>query len=83
MDSCDIYESREFEEETVDELCAPLKLWKRSDVLYLLQVSERTLRNLIKTGRLRVVKLGGSERFRPDDLRALIENGVTAQVDDV
>ena len=61
----------EYEEETIDALVP--KLFKRSDVTHLLGISERSLRKLIREGELRVIKIGSTERFRPCDIRRLID----------
>jgi excisionase family DNA binding protein len=38
------------------------------------QVNSRTVRRLIKKGRLRVVRLGRSVRIHPEDLDALLQS---------
>jgi excisionase family DNA binding protein len=45
------------------------------DVAERLSVSEPTVRRLVSSGELRRVRLGGSVRFRPQDVEALIERG--------
>ncbi len=69
--------SPDFSDETVDALMP--ELWKRADVCALLRVSEKTLRRLIHAGRLPVVKLAGTDRFRPADIRRLINEGLCDQ----
>lgn len=44
------------------------------DVAAQLGVSERTVRRLVETGDLRVVRIGQSPRVHPDDLRAFVES---------
>jgi len=50
----------------------PLLLRKR-EVVQLLGISPRSLDRLIARGQLHRVRLGGSVRFRPQDVRELVE----------
>lgn len=41
----------------------------------ILGVSPRTIRNLMSSGRLRSVKIGGARRFHRDELKRVAETG--------
>lgn len=62
-----------FEEETIDQIFP--QLLKRKDVRHLLQVSDGTLRRLIRDGRLRQIRIGSTDRFNIDDVRRLVIDG--------
>lgn len=66
-----------FEEETID-LIAPQML-KRKDVRHLLQVSDGTLRRLIRDGRLRQIRIGSTDRFAIEDVRRLVLDGTVVR----
>lgn len=46
----------------------PEKLWTVADVADYLGVTERTVRTWQQTHRLPFLKIGGTVRFRPDDV---------------
>jgi excisionase family DNA binding protein len=48
-------------------------LWTVRDVASAYQLAESTVRRLAHEGKLPAVKVGGSVRFRPGDLAALLE----------
>jgi excisionase family DNA binding protein len=51
------------------------RLLRPREAAELLNVSPRTLDRLIASGELRAVRVGGSRRIRPTDVRDLVERG--------
>jgi excisionase family DNA binding protein len=60
-------------EEHVSTVTTP-RLYRASEVARLLGVSKERVRELVATGELRSVRLGGTgwHRFRPDDIERII-----------
>lgn len=51
----------------------PEKLWTVADVAEYLGVTERTVRTWQQSHRLPFLKIGGTVRFRPTDVRSWID----------
>lgn len=49
------------------------RLLRTSEVAALLQVSPRTIRNMLRDGRLRPVRFGRAVRFNPASVKSAIE----------
>lgn len=69
----DFYYSPPYEEETVDRMLP--RLLKRADVAHLLRISDKSLRALIRSGKIKPILIGNCERFRESDICRLIERG--------
>jgi excisionase family DNA binding protein len=54
------------------------RLLTLDDVCDRLQVSDATIRRLVRDGDLKVVRIGRAVRVRPEDLDAFIEDRLTA-----
>lgn len=57
-----------------------LELLTSIEAAKVLRMSERKLRNLTKQGLIRMVRLGGSVRYQPGDLKAYVENCMAERV---
>jgi excisionase family DNA binding protein len=58
---------------------ADKQLLTLEDACERLQVSEATIRRLVKDGELRVVRIGRAIRVRPEDLDAFIRDHLTTE----
>ena len=52
----------------------PCTLYKVEDVQKILQLSQRTVRELTANGSLKIVKIGQAVRIRPEDLETFIQS---------
>lgn len=56
------------------EVSNPVRLYTADDVAELLHVSTRTIRRMIATGQLPVIRLGRAVRVHPSALTELMDN---------
>ena len=59
-------------------LPVPAPLLKPEDAALILSISTRTLKRMIKRGDIAFVRVGGSLRFKPDDLVTFIRTNRTS-----
>jgi excisionase family DNA binding protein len=62
-----------FRQEKTNEETAMAPLWDKKETAKHLGISTRSLDRLRDKGEIRAVKLGGSIRFRPEDIEATLE----------
>lgn len=60
-----------------------VQLWTAEDVARRLQISEGTVKQWVKAGRLPVVKVGKLNRFRPSDIEAWLDAQPTHEPEDM
>lgn len=52
------------------------KLYKIKEVREYLRVSQRWLEDMIKDGKISIVKLGGVRRIKESELKRLVQHGI-------
>ncbi|MBT3787419.1 MAG: helix-turn-helix domain-containing protein [Alphaproteobacteria bacterium] len=58
---------------------SPSPVLSPKDAARLLGISSRTLARLVKRREIAFVRVGGSLRFKPDDLRAFVDQNRTSR----